>query len=243
MNMQESQDFKPVGRRGVCSFVHNSSFYLYGGALSIPGLSAFRQTPHVDIEMLDMHSGLWSSVETEVLHSLPQFTSGACCAVLNDNLYIFGGWLAGLRNAHIHELDLETFCWKKLPINNPENGPICKDKAAMFGYGDDMMGVFGGYGYPENDAHARLEGRAAQYHRDTTNPFFSIYWTNELHLFHVGKCTLSRLGVHLRLTVKRGIFRKSLWHKHFPFVVRYRLVSAHAHRLYKWTFVLFVNSF
>ncbi len=210
MNMQESQDFKPVGRRGVCSFVHNSSFYLYGGALSIPGLSAFRQTPHVDIEMLDMHSGLWSSVETEVLHSLPQFTSGACCAVLNDNLYIFGGWLAGLRNAHIHELDLETFCWKKLPINNPENGPICKDKAAMFGYGDDMMGVFGGYGYPENDAHARLEGRAAQYHRDTTNPFFSIYWTNELHLFHVGKCTLSRLGVHLRLTVKRGIFRKCL---------------------------------
>ncbi len=201
--MQESQDFKPVGRRGVCSFVHNSSFYLYGGAFSTSGVPPFNQTPHVDIEMLDMHSGLWSSVKTKALHSLPQCTSGACCAVLNDNLYVFGGWLAGLRNAHIHELDLETFCWRELPIKNPENGPICKDKAAMFGYGEDMIGVFGGYGgYPVNDANARLGGRAAQYHLDTT-AFFDIYWTNELHLFHVGKCTyVLTKQVGGRLTVK-----------------------------------------
>ncbi len=184
--MQESQEFEPAGKKGSCSFVHNNCFYLFSGTSS-RGLPAHRQTPPVEIEVLSMHSGQWSSIETNVFHSLPPSTSGACCTVLNGKLYVFGGWLAGLRNADIHELNLETLYWRKLPVKNPMNGPLLKDKAGMFGYGEDILGIFGGYGYSEVLSRVALNERTAQYYWDPTSPF-PICWTNELHLFHVGKC-------------------------------------------------------
>ncbi len=185
--MQESQQFEPVGKKGSCSFVHNSCFYLFGGTSSNRGIPAYRQTPPIELEVLHILSGQWSSIEANVACSLPPSISGACCTMLNDKLYVFGGWLAGLRNANIHELNLENLHWKKLLVANPKNGPLSKDKAGMFGYGEDMLGIFGGYGYSELFSPALLEGRAAQYHWDPTSPF-SICWTNELHLFHIGKC-------------------------------------------------------
>ena len=187
---QESQDYEPLGRRGACSFVYNDCFYLYGGSLE--GAQSFRQSPPVNVDILDLQTGQWSSADTKVLHSLPNSISGSCCTVLNHNLYVFGGWLAGRRNADVHELNLKTLTWRKLLGMNPESGPICKDKAGMFSYGDHMVGLFGGYGGASDfQSYGLVESRTASYDWDP-NTFFAMYdplcWTNELHLFHVEKC-------------------------------------------------------
>lgn len=180
----ESQNYEPTARRGACSFVHKGCFHLYNGYC--PGTRAFTQTPDVNIEVLDLHQGVWSSVETTVLRSLPRNISGAYCTITNGNLYIFGGWLAGLRNAEIHELNLESLVWKHLPARNPDEGPLCKDKAGCFSYGPHMVGVFGGYGYPGGHY---VPQRGAVYHWDPIS-LGDICWTNELHLFHVERCEL-----------------------------------------------------
>ena len=182
---QESQDYEPPARRGAGSFVYNGCFHLHNGYS--PGTHAFTQSPDINLEVLDLHHGVWSSVETKVSRSLPENISGACCTITNGNLYVFGGWLAGLRNAEVHELNLESLVWKHLPAKNPHKGPFCKDKAGMFSYGPHMVGVFGGYGYPIG--HHRVQ-TGAVYHRDPVSFGEMICWTNELHLFHVERCEL-----------------------------------------------------
>ncbi len=123
------------------------------------------------------------------VNNIPEAISGACCVVMNDRLYSFGGWVSGYRTADIHEFDFHTQIWQLLPPTNPGDGPFLKDKAGIVDYGQEMLCVFGGYGYP---SRAHVVGsvfhfqRGATYHWDETS-LSSICWTNELHVFHTGK--------------------------------------------------------
>jgi len=179
-------DHDPLGRRGACSFVHDEQFYLLQG---YAGGSVLDQRPRKSLEVLNMSTGQWSSVTTSG-EALPESISGACCTVINGRLYTFGGWIAGLRNADVHELDLVSLVWKKLEAGNPGEGPFLKDKAGVVSYGEAMLCVFGGYGYPgwnhfNQGSYRRQKG--ASYDWDA-NSFHEICWTNELHLFHVKEC-------------------------------------------------------
>ena len=182
----EASVHEPVGRRGACSFVHLEHVYLFQG---YEGGAALAQRPQGSLPFLDPQAGRWSSVST-LGEVLPKSISGACCAVVNDCLYTFGGWIAGFRNADVHELDLESLAWKKLEPCNPGEGPFLKDKAGMVGYGEEMLCVFGGYGYP-SESHITQGGyrqqEGASYNWD---PNSGICWTNELHLLHIKKCKL-----------------------------------------------------
>ena len=177
---------EPAGRRGACSFIYNDKFCLYSG---YSGGEAHKQRSMTTLNVLDLTSGCWATENTAGEgEDLPQCLSGACCTVTNDCLYVFGGWLAALRNANIHELKLSTLTWRKLPAVNPGKGPILKDKAGIVAYGKHMLCVFGGYGYPNWDHTIRQSG--ATYDPD---PDYALYggqicWTNELHLFHVPTC-------------------------------------------------------
>lgn len=144
--------------------------------------------------MFEPDVGAWSTVVTkghvggegEGLTSMPQALSGACCAVMNDRLYAFGGWVHGKRSNDIHELDFHTLTWQLLEAGNPEEGPFLKDKAAMVDYGQEMLCVFGGYGYPSRsqiDSGTYRGQKGATYDWDDTSPW-RICWMNELHVFH-----------------------------------------------------------
>ena len=175
---KEEKSNEPPGRRGACSFIHNDRFYLYSGYSGGPALV---QRSEAELRVLDLHSGLWSAEKTSS-EGLPECISGACCTVVDDCLYVFGGWLAGFRNAAVHELKLSTLTWRELPEKNPESGPILKDKAGMVAYGKHMLCVFGGYGYPTWEQGGGQ--RDAAYHPDEESSGH-IYWTNELHLFNI----------------------------------------------------------
>lgn len=180
---EKEKSKEPAGRRGACSFIHNNKFYLYSGYAGGPALTQRSQS---ELSVLDVTSGCWSTEQTTAAEEdVPKCISGACCTVTNNCLYVFGGWLAGLRNADIHELNLTTLVWRELLAKNPEHGPMLKDKAGMVAYGKRMLCVFGGYGYPSRE---HISGQAgASYHSDQTS-YAQICWTNELHLFNVLTC-------------------------------------------------------
>lgn len=113
----------------------------------------------------------------------PSFSIGACCAIIDKKLIVFGGWDHGYLHNEVHQLDLCTNKWAELSPAQNGNAPILKNKARMVPYGPDMVFVFGGYGYP-------LRGRPLQkdaaYDWDrSVGPGLDIGWTNEQHLFHV----------------------------------------------------------
>ena len=119
-------------------------------------------------------------VQSEQEGAAPKVASGACATVIGECLYWFGGWY--VRKADVHQLNLETLTWKKLTQDRMKGGPMCKDKAGMVDYGEEMLCVMAGYGY-QQDGFVRQEG--ASYHQ---NPDSSMSWTNELHLFHISAC-------------------------------------------------------
>ena len=179
----KAENKEPEGRRGACSFIYNDKFYLYSG---YSGGVALNQRSTATLEVLDPTTGCWTTQTSE--GELPQCLSGACCTVANNCLYIFGGWLATVRNADVHELNLDNLTWRKLPARNRGSGPMLKDKAGIVAYGKDMLCVFGGYGYLS--WHHVTEQRGATYHYD---PLYgmAICWTNELHVFHIPTCTFN----------------------------------------------------
>ena len=180
----EERSKEPLGRRGACSFIHNDKFYLYSGYSGGPALT---QRSKAELSVLDLTSGCWSTEQSKG-QEIPECISGCCCAVVNDCLYVFGGWLAGFRNAAVYELQLDSLTWRELIAKNLGRGPILKDKAGMVGYGKHMLCVFGGYGYPSWEHGAGQSG--ASYHPDEESGG-AIFWTNELHLFNVPSCRLS----------------------------------------------------
>ena len=81
----EASIHEPFTRFGACSFVRGEQFYLFRGHYN---LSSLRRTQN-SLEVLDLRTGLWSSLST--LGSIPRFTYGACCTLINNLLYTFGG--------------------------------------------------------------------------------------------------------------------------------------------------------
>lgn len=169
---------EPAGRRGVCTAVHGDKLYLLGG---------YPSTIPTGIDVFDFTQCCWSVATTDNPGHRALRTCGSSCVVIKDSLFIFGGWYSGMRHANVYQLDLvKEFTWVKLKIVNPEVGPMCKDKAGMVDYGEDMLCVMGGYGWPRF-----LEGvgqfefqKGASYHWDSDQSL-EIGWTNELHVYHI----------------------------------------------------------
>lgn len=170
---------EPIGRKGICSVVHGGKLYLLGGY----------PFPHpVEVDVFDFKSCRWSVAKTT---NFGELRAGSCCARIRDSVFVFGGWFNGARYANLQELDFLTLTWKKIKVANSEHGPMCKDKAGMVDYGEEMLCVMGGFGYPAAEAYsggggAEVSGfqKGSKYHMESEHGLGG-YWTNELHLFHI----------------------------------------------------------
>ncbi len=168
---------EPAGRRGASSVLHGSKLYLIGGyPSSIPS----------GIDVYDFNKCWWSVSDSNSPTHGALRTSGSSCVVINDSLFAFGGWRSGYRNSDVYQFDFNQLTWERLLVANSEFGPMCKDKAGMIDYGDKMLCVFGGYGwppfmYPGGSFHFQ---KGASYHWDRQHGL-EIGWTNELHVLHI----------------------------------------------------------
>ena len=177
----EDRNHQPVGRRGACCFSYDGAVYILQGHEDnylLPSLDDEKTLRRFLLK--ERRWDLQAITETAISSAV----SGSCCCLLGDQyLVTFGGWKSGLRVADVHMLDLNEMSWIKCDISNPAEGPFLKDKAGMIPYGNDMVCVIGGYGYPsvhhiQRGVHHGQKG--AQYFWDHQN---GLCWTNEIHLF------------------------------------------------------------
>ena len=159
------------GRRGHCTAIQGSKLYILGGyPLSL------------DLHVFDFSQCEWKIIPTGNSYHPALQNSGSSCVVIKDSLFVFGGFHVeiGTRNADISELNLKDYTWKDLKVTNPELGPLFKDKAGVVDYGEEMLCVMGGFGYPP-PMRTYQSQKGASYHRE----HHGLCWSNELHLFHI----------------------------------------------------------
>lgn len=167
---------RPPAKEGLCACVHNETVYVLSGRdPSSP------YTPQSTIHTLDTESKVWTKM-TSRGEATPPFTAGSSCVAIGNRIYTFGGWLRGAVNNQIHEFNIETKTWKHLEPYDTAHQPMMKNKQGMVAHGDAALLIFGGYGEPAIGVSLQ---RGADYVIDNSSLWFSLLWTNELHLFRI----------------------------------------------------------
>ena len=128
------------------------------------------------VETLDPYSELWEQRQVEGDAPSPG-TYIAASAVVNDDLYTFGGYDGRNYFNTLHKLDTKTWHWCQLSPQNAEGAPMPKSPGGMISIKDSLV-VFGGYGRPRGPAEP---GSFMKNTRSTDGRG----WTNELHIYHL----------------------------------------------------------
>lgn len=169
-------DQSPYPKEGPISCADHQRIYLLGGS------PCGWYSKHIYI--LDIDTRIWRREMTykdPITSTRPRLQIGTSCVLINDHIYIFGGWKSGILNNDIYSLDLNTFTWKWLEPVNSDNQPMLKNKQGMVIYRDEFnkeyLLVFGGYGYPKFGCPLQ---RGANYELEE-----ELMWTNEIHLFDI----------------------------------------------------------
>ena len=198
-----SERREPAARMDQSCFVYNDQLYFCRRYAPWCGCGrgylkeCTEDQRHLPLQRFDFSSAQWSGVspvcddqeeQEERYWNNRDEDLGVCCAVLGDRAYTFGGkWKYGYA---VHELNLGTMVWRRLELQNREDGPMQKDKAGMVACGDEALCVFGGCQYELGNGRRQL---GAAYH--VYEHAYENWWTNELHLFHIktGQCLLLRV--------------------------------------------------
>ena len=201
MALEKGEKREPVGGSRAVSFVYNDHLYTWYNRYYDPSSlkrnyqgysnAGYSEEQLLPLQRYDFSSAQWSGVlpvsvdiEQEKNPYWVQFQvdRGACCAVLGNCAYTFGGITK--YGYAMHELNLDTIVWRRLEPQNGEDGPIHKRDAGMVTCGDEALCVFGGCGRDTGRHQPGATYTIATIHRQC--------YTNELHLFHVrtGKSAL-----------------------------------------------------
>ena len=180
----QNESYIPGKRRGASSCVSKDreKVYMFRG---YPGDRNGRDIAENHIAVFDFDKRSWTKETFDAGIENPPVDAGACCTIINDRLYMFGGWQVGQLNNEVYELNLDTIAWRQIKPIDTSNQPLLKNKCGIIPYGNDMLCIFGGYGYPVVDG---ILQKGAKY--DWERPLMGgiwIGWTNELHLFHLKK--------------------------------------------------------
>lgn len=161
---------QPPRRRGAytCYNKERERVYMIHGS---PGVDTRKY-----VDVFDINTRQWTIHTCPADSHIPPTEVGGACVLVRGRLYAFGGWCFGAHNG-VYELDLETYRWHKIePISNT-NEPLMKNKHGLVSFGDNMLLIFGGYGYPN---HGSTLQKGALYESEN-----DMMWTNEMHLFHL----------------------------------------------------------
>jgi len=138
------------------------------------------------VEVFDPHSEHWEAKQCTGQTPAPGLW-GAASAVVNDQLYSYGGRDGDVNLLHsLHQLSAKTYEWRQLNAK----GPASKYDAAMVACGDGLA-LFGGYGIPHGPTQ-----RGSSFIKNTSYSDGSG-WTNEFHIYHLNE------GMHTCTTMTR----------------------------------------
>ncbi|GIY18261.1 kelch domain-containing protein 1 [Caerostris darwini] len=161
----------PPGRTGHIAVSYENYVLVWGGYRENPGVASNTYFSGAELYIYSCISEKWYLKKNGNV-SFPPGMSGSTAVVIDDALYVFGGYGyhgQGCTNL-LFKFDLETFIWSAV---EPEGvPPIPVDKMAGWQYNKKFY-VFGGFGNP--DTGPSHEFQFVFYHllwRGWTNQFF-----------------------------------------------------------------------
>ena len=160
-------------RFGCSSCLINSHVYVWRGSTNIRDYNV-SVTDENTLYSLDVATLNWTSNPTK--GKMPKAKAGMGMCVIDQVIYVFGGWITFGRCNDVHCLPLDSMTWKELKAVNPEDAPLRKDKFGMVEY-DGKLCIFAGAA--ESDPMRRDRPGVLFVNYDS----YGFGWTNELHVF------------------------------------------------------------
>ena len=131
------------------------------------------------VEVLDLFSETWEQKQVTG-YAPPPATQSSASAVLQGDLFAFGGW-NGRHHFHtLRRLDLKTWRWAIASPQNSPGAPTPKRDCGMVAFSGENLAVFGGYGAP-------LEQPAAQQTASFVKGTENQGWLNEFHVYNLAE--------------------------------------------------------
>jgi len=140
------------------------------------------------VDVFHPHSEHWEAKQCTGQTPAPGLF-GAASAVVNDQLYSYGGRDGDKFLHSLHQLSAKTYEWRELNAKGPAS-PMPKSFAAMVACGDGLA-LFGGYGIPHGPTQRGSSFIKSIAYSDGRG------WTNEFHIYHLNE------GMHTCTTMTR----------------------------------------
>ena len=161
-------------RFGCSSCLVNSHVYVWRGSTNLRSHDAVAQDENT-LYSLDMTTLKWTSHPTK--GKTPRAKGGMEMCVIDQVIYVFGGWIMFGRCNDVHCLPLDSMTWSELKAVNPKDAPLNKDKFGMVEY-DGKLCIFAGYAESDPMRQSKPGVLFINYDSDGFKG-----WTNELHVF------------------------------------------------------------
>ena len=160
-------------RFGCSSCLVNNRVYVWRGSTNI-STHAAAAIDEKTLYSLDVATLKWTANPTK--GAVPRAKAGMGMCVIDQLIYVFGGWITFGRCNDVHCLSLDNMTWSELEPVNPRNAPLRKDKFGMVEY-EGKLCIFGGAA--ESDPMRRNRPGVFFVNYDS----YGFGWTNELHVF------------------------------------------------------------
>ena len=182
------ESYQPKPRYSHTSAQVGSKAIVYSGVTVDDTLENRKRLASI-VEVFHPHSEHWEAKQCTGQTPAPGLY-GAASAVVNDQLYSYGGRDGDDNFLHsLHQLSAKTYEWRQLNAKGPAS-PMRKSYAAMVAC-EDGLALFGGYGIPHGPTQ-----RDSSFIKNTSYSD-GRGWTNEFHTYHLNE------GTHTCTTMTR----------------------------------------
>ena len=161
-------------RFGCSSCLLNDRVYVWRGSTSVRNQYDAVVKEENTLYSLDVATLQWTAHITK--GKIPEAKAGMGMCVIDQIIYVFGGWVTFGRCNDVHCLTLDTMTWSEVKPVNPNDAPLRKDKFGMVEY-EGKLCIFGGAAESDPMRRDRLGVVFVNYNS------YGFGWTNELHVF------------------------------------------------------------
>ena len=176
---RSSDKYEPLPRYFHISCRVGSKVVVQGG-LTKDFSEKSRQHLSSVVEIFDPYFESWEQRQVTGYAPSPGTYRGAASASLHDDLFSFGGTDSKQFFNTVHKLDTEKLCWSQVSHQNADGAPMPKVACGMIAFGNNSLGVFGGYGVPRGPTEPQsfIKGTGFTDGRG---------WTLEFHIYNLSE--------------------------------------------------------
>lgn len=182
-----NDEFKPspTERMGHVCQVYSEKFLILWGGCKMNERMIDDRINAATLWIFNTELEKWNSVECS---NSPPLASSACSIIVDDSLYVFGGFNSNFHSNQLYRLSIKDFIWEKCPVS--EKMPSPRDKFASW-FHDQKLFFFGGFG--PNFKNKYLDKYGEFISADENNSYCGwnnqiVYYDMNTRTWHEQKC-------------------------------------------------------